>query len=153
MLWVLQHRAEGSPRRAVLGYTLAKSGFLALIVFLCITAGGRLAQTAGYPFFTLTALSQPLQGQRADALYILLFVMLCVMQITMQAGLTAHLLEELFPKLRHTALAVLPAMLGLSGILGFQTLDGLTAMLLPVLAFGLPCTLLLLSQLKRRAAA
>ena len=153
MLWVLLRRVEGSPRRTVLGYTLARTGFLALIVFLLITAGGRLAQSADYPFFTLTALSQPLQGQRADALYILLFVMLCVMQVTMQAGLTAHLLEELFPKLRHTAPAVLPAMLGLSGILGFRTLDGLAAMLLPVLAFGLPCTLLLLAGLKRRAAA
>ena len=153
MLWVLRHRLEGSAHRTLLGYTLAKSGFLALLVFLCITAGGRLAQSADYPFFTLTALSQPLQGQRADALYILLFVMLCVMQITMQAGLTAHLLEELFPKLRHTAPAILLTMLGLSGGLGFRTLDGLTAMLLPVLAFGIPCTLLLLGQLKRRAAA
>ena len=153
MLWVLRRRLEGSPRRTIVGYTAAKSGFLTLIFFLCITAGGRLAQTADYPFFTLTALSQPLQGQRADALYILLFVMLCVMQITMQAGLTAHLLEELFPKLRHTAPAVLLSMLGLSGALGFRTLDGLTAMLLPVLAFGIPCTLLLLAGLKRRAAA
>ena len=152
MLWVLLQRHHGSARRTLIGYTAAKAVFLALIVFLCIAAGGRLTQSTDHPFFTLTALSQPLQGQRADALYILLFVMLCVMQITMQAGLTAHLLEELFPRLHHTAPAVLLAMLVLSGALGARMLDGLTAMLMPVLAFGLPCTLLLMQQLKRRAA-
>ena len=153
MLWVLRRRVNGSPHKVLIGYTLAKSAFMALIVFLCIAAGGRLARSANYPFFTLAALSQPLQGQRADALYILLFVMLCVMQITMQTGLTAHLLEETFPKLRHTAPAVLLVMLGLSGGIGTMLLDGLTATLLPVLAFGLPCTVLLLTRLKRRAAA
>lgn len=153
MLWVLRHRLKGSASRTLLLYTLIKGLLLSLIIFLCITAGGNLVRAAEYPFFTLTALSQPLQGQRADALYILLFVMLCVMQITIPAGLTAHLLEELFPKLRHTAPAVLLVMLGLAGGLGFSTLDGLTAMLLPVLGFGLPCTIMLLQRLKRRAAA
>ena len=152
-LWVLRRRTDNSPRKVLLLYTLAKSLLAGLVLYLCITAGGRLAQTAEHPFFTLTALSQPLQGQRADALYILVFVMLCVMQITMQAGLSAHLLEELFPKLHHTAPAVLLVMAALSGIFTLDTLNGLTGMLLPVLAFGLPCTLLLFGQLRKGVPA
>ena len=51
----------------------------------------------GYPFFTLTALSQPLQGQRADALYILVFVMLHIMHTTLQTGIIEHIAEQIYP--------------------------------------------------------
>ncbi len=151
-LWVLRRRLEGSSRKVLFGYTIAKMLLTGFVLYLCIAAGGRLAQTAEYPFFTLTALSQPLQGQRADALYILVFVMLSVMQITVQAGLAAHLTEEMFPKLHHTAPFILLAMTALSGILSGEVLEGLTGMLLPVLAFGIPCTFLLSGQLQRRTA-
>ena len=149
-LWVLRGRLRGSPRRMLMRYTLLRAGVTALLIYLSIAADGRLLGLRDYPFFTLTALSQPLAGQRADALYILVFVMLCVMQLTLQAGLCAHVLEEAFAFRRHTAPAVLLGMLLLAGVMPPDMLTALTGMLTPILAFGLPCTILLLRRMGRR---
>ena len=151
--WVLRRRLDKSPRKVLTLSFLAKSLTAGLLLTLCIAAGGRLCTGSDAPVFTLTALSQPLQGQRADALYILVFVMLSVMQLTVMAGLTAHLLEETFPRLHHTALAVLPTALLASILLPQETHDALTAMLVPVLAFGVPCTVQLLQTLRKRVIA
>lgn len=149
-LWVLRGRLHGSPRRMLLRYTLLRTGITALLLYLGIAAEGRLLGLREYPFFTLTALSQPLAGQRADALYILVFVMLCVMQLTLQAGLCAHVLEEAYAFRRRTAPAVLLGMLLLAGVMPQKMLLELTGMLTPILAFGLPCTILLLRRMGRR---
>lgn len=112
--WVLLGSVRNGQKRAVLGYLAGKAVLACLILFLCISAAGRLSSLSGYPFFTLTALSQPLQSQRADALYILVFVMLYVMHITLQTGVTAHLLSAMFPKIRGAAAISLGVMLLLS---------------------------------------
>ncbi len=152
-LWVLRGRLEGSAVKTAALITLGKTLVLGGIGFLCVTAGGVLMQHSDAPFFTLCALSQPLQGQRADALYILMFVMFCVMELTLQAGLCAHLLGETFAACRKAAPVVLLLMLGLSAVLSRATLDALCAMLMPVLAFGLPCAILMLRTLRRRSRA
>ncbi len=109
--YVLLGSVKSGQKRAVLGYLAGKAALACLILFLCISAGGRLSTLSDYPFFTLTALSQPLQSQRADALYILVFVMLYVMHITLQTGLIAHLMSAMYPKLKGTAPLSLGAML------------------------------------------
>ena len=151
--WVLLGRLHGSPRKTLLRLTLLRCTIASVLLYLCIAAGGRLRNAANAPFFTLTALSQPLQGQRADALYILVFVMLCVMQITLQTGVCAHLLEERFGIRRHTAPAVLLGMLLLAGVMSVQMLDAVTGILMPVLAFGLPCAVLMIRQLRKQVMA
>lgn len=93
LMWVLAERVQKGRAAAVYGYLLAKAGLWMLVVFLCITAGGRLMKLPGHPFFTLAALSQPLQGQRADALYILVFVMVFVVYITAQLTAAAGVLR------------------------------------------------------------
>ncbi len=112
--WILLGTVKTGKRRAVLGFLAGKAALALLIVFLSITVGGRLASLTDYPFFTLITLSQPLQSQRADALFILVFVMLYVMHITLQTGVIAHLLHAMFPKLRGAAPLSLGAMLLLS---------------------------------------
>ncbi len=112
--FVLLGRTKGNVRRAIHGYLAGRSLFAGLVIFLCVCAAGRLAGISSYPFFTLTALSQPLQSQRADALYILVFVMLFVMHITLQTGAAAHLLQAMFPKLKCAAPLSLAVMLPLS---------------------------------------
>ncbi|MBE6850441.1 MAG: hypothetical protein E7504_01695 [Ruminococcus sp.] len=112
--WVLLDRTKSGQKYAVWGFLAGKAVFACLVVFLCICAGGRLSGLSGYPFFTLTAISQPLQSQRADALYILIFVMLYVMHITLQTGVISHLLRTMFPKFKISAPLSLAAMLLLS---------------------------------------
>lgn len=150
-IWVLRGRCDGSPRRAVLVSILVKCAIFLVIGCLCLAAGGCLMDRSDAPFFTLCSLSQPLQGQRADALYILVFVMLSVMQLTLQAGFAAHLLEQAFPKLRCTAPWVLLTMLALAGGLPGGAGDALFRTLVPIMAFGIPCTILMLRTLRRRS--
>jgi hypothetical protein len=134
--WVLLEYTERGQKRTVRRYLSAKAGLCLLILFLCRTAAGRLAQAEDYPFFTLTALSQPLQTQRADALYILVYVMLYVMHITLQTGVTAHLLKSLFPKIRFAAPLSLPFMLLLSWLP--DTLTSLFGILILLTGFLIP---------------
>lgn len=113
--WVLLDRTKGGQKTALWGFLAGKAALACLIIFLCICAAGRLSGLSGYPFFTLTALSQPLQSQRADALYILIFVMLYVMHITLQTGVISHLLRTMFPKFKVSA----PFSLGLMILLSW----------------------------------
>ena len=96
-VWILCDTVKNHKITAVNAYLIQKALFCLLILFFGISAGGRLIHLNGYPFFTLTALSQPLQGQRADALYILVFVMLHIMHTTLQTGIVEHIAEEMFP--------------------------------------------------------
>ncbi len=141
--FVLLDRTGQGHRRAVWGYLAGKAAFACLVVFLCICAAGRLTEHSGYPFFTLTALSQPLQSQRADALYILVFVMLYVMHITLQTGVIAHLLHAMFPKLKGAAPLSLAVMLLLSWGLENGIAEGLYGGLIFVTAFLIPAIIYL----------
>ena len=96
-VWILTDNIRNHKSSAVNFYLSAKALFCILILFFSISAGGRLIHLNGYPFFTLTALSQPLQGQRADALYILVFVMLHIMHTTLQTGIIEHIAEQMYP--------------------------------------------------------
>ena len=96
-VWVLSDSLRKNRKSSVNSYLIAKALFCILILFFSIATGGRLSTLNGYPFFTLTALSQPLQGQRADALYILVFVMLHILHITLQTGMIEHIAEQMFP--------------------------------------------------------
>ena len=97
-VWILtDHIRNHHKFSAVNFYLIAKALFCIFILFFSISAGGRLIHLNGYPFFTLTALSQPLQGQRADALYILVFVMLHIMHTTLQTGIVEHIAEQMYP--------------------------------------------------------
>ena len=82
-----------TARRALLRLTLLKLSAAALLTVLILSAG-RMIQTAKLPVFTLAALSQPLQGQRADAVYLFAFVTLCVMAETLFLTLGIHLLRR-----------------------------------------------------------
>ncbi len=140
--WILCDRARNGRKSAVYSYLLAKAIFCILILFLSITAGGRLISLNGYPFFTLTALSQPLQGQRADALYILVFVMLYVMYTTLQSGITESITEMLYPiREKWTAPASLLLMVLLAWSINQTLLTDLIILLLPVLIFVIPLML------------
>ena len=83
-----------------------------IVLFLCITVLGSLLPTAPYPFFLLTAVSQPFSSQRADALYLILFVLLCILRITLLTVLSAHLLGMVFPKLKFRSIISLLVMIG-----------------------------------------
>ena len=96
-VWILTDNIRNHKSSAVNFYLSAKALFCILILFFSISAGGRLIHLNGYPFFTLTALSQPLQGQRADALYILVFVMLHIMHTTLQTGIIEHIAGQMYP--------------------------------------------------------
>lgn len=142
IIWVLLDRVKGRRNIAVNSYLFTKAGFCVLILFLSITVGGRLTELTGYPFFMLTTLSQPLQGQRADALYILVFVMLYIMHITIQTGIIGHLSEILFPAFsKYTAPASLLIMLVLAWVADINMIQNITSMALPVLAFLVPLLL------------
>lgn len=148
--FVLLDKARTRKNSAVNSYLLTKAGFCILILFLSITVNGRLAQFTDYPFFMLTTLSQPLQGQRADALYILVFVMLFILHITLQTGVVGHLTEMLFPALsRYSAPVSLAGMLLLAWWLNPEITQGITSTALPVLAFLVP----LLIRMKQFAKA
>ncbi|MDE6003861.1 MAG: hypothetical protein K2G88_00555 [Oscillospiraceae bacterium] len=140
--WVLLDRVKGRRNLAINSYLLTKAGFCILILFLSITVGGRLTELTGYPFFMLTTLSQPLQGQRADALYILVFVMLYIMHITIQTGIIGHLSEFLFPAFsKYTAPVSLLFMLLLAWLADSNIMQSITTISLPVLAFLVPLLL------------
>lgn len=151
--WVLLGRVKDGSRRAVNGYLLAKAGFGILLLILCITAGSRLTTAQDYPFLTLISLSQPLQGQRADALYILAFVMLHVFHMTLMTGVTAHISGMVHPKLKESAPFALILMLLLAVLIPERTAAGIIAITMPVLAGGVPLTAWFLSRIRRRAAA
>ncbi len=138
--WVLLDRTDGGRKRAVWGYLLSKAAFACLVLFLCICAAGRLTVLSDFPFFTLTALSQPLQSQRADALYILVFVMLYVMHITLQTGVISHLLQAMFPKCRGAAPISLALMLLLSWVLPLtgSSTNPVYGLLILITAFVIP---------------
>lgn len=138
--WVLSDRTRGSRRRVVWGYLAAKCGFTLFVLFLCISTAGRLAELSEYPVFLIAAISQPLQEQRADALYIFAWVMTFVMHITLQTGVTSHIAAVMFPGLKGSSLLSLGGMLALSFLpmlgetsLLFGSLLLLTAFLLPLL--------------------
>lgn len=149
--WVLLRRCKEKAGKAIGGYLLGKLLLCLLLLVLCMTAGGRLTAEADYPVFTLTMLSQPLQGQRADSLYILAFVMLCVMHLTLLTGVTAHLLEQMYPKIRAAAAWALTVMLLLACMLPENCLAAAAA-LVPVLLLAAPVTAVV-QKLQRRAAA
>lgn len=146
--WVLLDRVNAGQKLAVRGYLAAKAAFACLVTFLSVCAAGRLSALSGYPFFTLTALSQPLQNQRADALYILMFVMLYVMHITLQTGVISHLLTSMFPRFKGAAPLSLAVMLFLSWGMGL-TGDAMTfvfGILIFVTAFIIPLIFYLLRR-------
>lgn len=151
--WVLLGRVKQGARRAVNSYLLAKLGFGVLLLVLCITAGSRLTTAQKYPFLTLTALSQPLQGQRADALYLLVFVMLHVMHMTLMTGVTAHILGLLHEKLARSAPLALLAMLLIASFMPEGITGSIIACAMPVLVFVVPFMEWLVLHVKRRAAA
>ncbi len=113
---LLEHLPD-KKKCTILGYLSAKAAFAAMIVFLCVCVCGRLLTLEEFPFFTLTALSQPLRSQRADALYLILFDMLFIIRMALQTGVTAHLLKLLVPGLRRGSFYVLGATLVLSLLL------------------------------------
>lgn len=65
---------------------------------------GKLASITNYPFFLLGAYSQPFSVQRTDWLYLVLYVFVAVMSIAIQIMLAAHILREIFPKIKHVTL-------------------------------------------------
>ena len=145
---VLGHK--GNLKKSILQYLAVKFFLYSLVIFLCLTVGGRLTQNEAYPFFTLTALSQPLRGQRADAFYILVFVMLTILHITLQTSLTAHLLESAFPKLRGTAPISLMVMLLLAWLLPERILQISEHCMIPLLVCAVPMGIRL-AQTRRKA--
>ena len=91
----------------------------------------RTAQ-ARYPYVMLAALSQPMQGQRADALYLLAAVMLLVLQLTFLTGLCSRTLRLRHPEWRFVPAAAPAVMLLLAWQVPAGILDALAAgMLLP----------------------
>ncbi len=113
---LLEHLPH-KQNRTLLGFLGAKAVFAGMIVFLCICVCGRLLSLEEFPFFTLTALSQPLRSQRADALYLILFDMLFIIRMALQTGVTAHLLQILAPRIRKASFYALSATLVLSLLL------------------------------------
>jgi len=144
---VLGHK--GNLKKALIQYFTAKWILYSVIVFLCLTVGGRLLQNQPYPFFILTSLSQPLQGQRADAFYILVFVMLTILHITLQTSLTAHLLETIFPKLKGTAPISLMVMLLLAWAIPERVLQFSEHCMIPILVFAVPMGIRLFQTRKK----
>lgn len=114
VLILLDRMQQKGGRRAVLCYLIAKALLAGLLVFLCVCVCGRLLELEDYPFFTLTALSQPLRAQRADALYLIAFQILFIMHITLLTGTGAHLLHSMFPRLRAVSPFCLAGMILLS---------------------------------------
>ena len=150
-VWLMLGRVRGDGRGAVLAYLPARLGVFLLLFCLSILAGGRLTASQDYPFLTLTALAQPLEGQRADALYLLAFVMLFVMHLTLMTGLAGHCLTLLHPRAERFVPLLLPVMLLLSRLLPADVLQLTAAVCMPVLTAGVP--LLAGFRTKRRAAA
>ncbi len=151
LLWPLAGRTGRGAVRAGMAYLAVRCLLCVGMTVLCLTAGGRLTQGA-YPFFTLAALSQPLQGQRADALFILVFMMLAVMQLTLFAGTAAHLARVMHPRLRGTAAAALAGMLLLT-LLPADVIETAATSLLPAAAGLLPAATLAAAASRRRAVA
>lgn len=147
--WVLLGRVKKNGSRSVLYYVLAKGAAAAGLAVLCRMTCGRLAQD--HPFLTLTALSQPLQGQRADALYLLVFVMLHVFHITLLTGVTAHVLGLVHPKLEKSAPFALLAMLLAASLL--PDAGTIAALLMPVMACVIPLGIRAARSVQRRAEA
>ncbi|MBR3631246.1 MAG: hypothetical protein IKN55_12350 [Oscillospiraceae bacterium] len=135
-VWLLLGRIRGSGNPAVLAYLPAKLGLYLLLSCLSIVAGGRLTASQQYPFLTLTALAQPLEGQRADALYLLAFVTLFVMHLTLMTGLAGHCLTLLYPRAERAVPLLLPVMLLLSRIFPGEGLQMAAACCMPVLTAG-----------------
>ena len=137
--WALLGEAGERRTSAVLRALAGKGVCCMAVLFLSLTVCGRLGSVSAHPWFTLTALSQPLQGQRADALFILLFVMLCVLHITLQTAVSARLLQRLHPPMRGAAAPSLGIMLLLAVLVpeAFLRTAGIllclvTAVLLPL---------------------
>ncbi len=141
-VWVLADQIQNHKNTAVNLYLIGKACFCLLILFFSITAGGRLIYLNGYPFFTLTALSQPLQGQRADALYILVFVMLHIMHTTLQTGIVEHIAEQMYPIAEKWSAPVsLIFMLILAYFFKSDILETIIFYSLPVLIFLIPLSM------------
>lgn len=151
--WALLDRTRGDGRRPLWISIAAKAVLCCLISFLCVGTAGRLAQRAEHPFFILTALSQPLQEQRADSLYILVCVMLYILHITLQTGVIDHLLHAMYPDLKAAAPLSLCAMLLLTfavRILGGAALP-VFGIFLIITVFLLPAAAWLLNKKEAKA--
>ncbi len=107
-----------------------------LVLFLSITVLGSLVNSSGYPFFMLTSVSQPLDTQRADAFYLVLFVLLCIIRLTLLTVLSAHLLGMIFPRLKLRSIISLVFMI--AAAVAFKALDmgGNLFCIVSILFFG-----------------
>lgn len=121
-------------------------GFLLteIIFFLCISIPGDITNNAPYPYFMLTAVSQPLSEQRADSLYLILFVMLCVIRLTLLTVLSAHLMRMVFRRAKYLSITALVLMIGAAAFFSMINYTGnifciggivYTASVLPVILF------------------
>lgn len=115
--------------------------------------GSRMAQ-AQHPFFAILSVSQPFSTQRADALYLLVYAMLCVLRITLYTALAAHLLKQLFPKLRYTSTVCLLIMLAVSWGAGKISISGLWHLpVILILALFVPIGFYLAQRQSRKRGA
>lgn len=131
-VWLLAGQVRTGRGRAVAGWLLARALLCMLLTAVCITAGGRLTAQARYPYVMLAALSQPMQGQRADALYLLAAVMLLVLQLTFLTGLCSRTLRLRHPEWHFVPAAAPAVMLLLAWQVPAGMLDALASgMLLP----------------------
>jgi hypothetical protein len=114
-----------------------------LMLLLCKAVLGALLSEAQSPFFLLTAVSQPLRTQRADALFLIVFVLLCIVRLTLLTVLSAHLLGMLLPALRLRSLLSLGGMVGCAGIFTAMSFSGNAYCLIGIVLMGFLLPLML----------
>ena len=123
-----------------------------IILFLCITVLGSLLPTTESPFFLLTAVSQPLSTQRADAFYLIVFVMLCVIRLTLLTVLSAHLLGMMFPNLRCRNIIALVGMMLTAAVFSFVHFTGNLFDILTIVFLACILPLIFCIRLKKHPA-
>jgi|GEM_PF-379118 len=97
---ILSENTAEKPSAAVLGtvYFSCKAVLTAVLLFICLAVTSGIMGVTEFPVITASQLSQPLNSQRMDSFFIIIFTVLAVMSIAVAAVLSAYLLSKIFPK-------------------------------------------------------
>ncbi|MCR5601754.1 MAG: hypothetical protein K6G33_13565 [Ruminococcus sp.] len=107
---VLLGDVRGERIKAVTGYFAVKAAAAVIVLLTVLSVAGGIMPLADFPVITAAQLSQPLDAQRIDSLFLVVFVVFAVFSVSLQVMTGAYIISELFPrftKWRSTAVIAL----------------------------------------------
>ena len=143
--FVLLEKVKGDRVRAAVLYFASKAVLTAAVLLTALSVAGGIVSVTDFPVITAAQLSQPLEAQRIDSLFLVVFISFAVFSVTLQIMTAAYLLKEIFPRFeRWRSSAVAAAVIGAALLISGHEL-------IPVRAAA-SAAVLLTAAIKRSAA-